>query len=61
MVRFAVNAPGADAVPLSTLLSVMVGVPVVFQHTPYEVGLGVPKFWIFPFAVTVVALILLTV
>jgi len=50
----AVYAPVEDLPPLSTLLSDTVGVPVVFQHTPWAVGFGDPNDVTFPFPVAVV-------
>jgi hypothetical protein len=50
----AVNAPVVDLAPLSTLLSDTVGVPVVFQHTPWAVGFGTPNEVTFPFPRAVV-------
>jgi hypothetical protein len=57
LVMEAVKAPVADLAPLLTLLSDMVGVPVVFQHTPCAVGFGTPNEVTFPFPVAVVAAI----
>ena len=48
------NAPVAATAPSSVLLSAVVGVPEVFQHTPCCVGFGAPKPVIFPFPVAVV-------
>ena len=53
---FAVNAPAFAITPLSVLASVIVGFPVVFQHTPYAVGEGAPKLVILPLATAEVAL-----
>jgi len=56
----AVKAPVAEAAPLLTLLSEIVGVPVVFQQMPYAVGLASPKDVMLPLPVAVVEAMLLT-
>ncbi len=53
----AVKAPVAEAAPLSTLLSEVVGVPEVFQQTPCAVGFGTPRLAMEPLPVAVVAAI----
>ena len=55
----AVKDPVADAAPLSVLLSEVVGVPLMFQHTPYAVGFGEPKLVMVPLPVAVVEAMLL--
>ena len=47
----AVNAPVVVAAPLSSLLSEIVGVPVVFQQIPWAVGFELPKLVMFPLPV----------
>ena len=49
-----VNVPVAAITPLSVLSSCMDGTPVVFQQTPYAVGLELPRAVISPFPVAVV-------
>jgi len=46
-----VKAPEAEAAPSSVESSARVGVPDVFQQTPYAVGSGAPSPVIFPFPV----------
>jgi hypothetical protein len=50
----AVKAPVALAAPLFFMLSEIVGVPDVFQQTPWAVGLGLPRSVMFPLPVAVV-------
>ena len=51
----ALNAPVALAAPRLIELSAVVGVPAVFQQTPWAVGLGTPRLAILPLPVAVVA------
>ena len=48
-----VKAPVAPAAPSSVLESEVVGVPDVFQTTPWAVGLGLPRPVMFPLPVAV--------
>ena len=57
----AVKAPTLTAAPLSVKLSDVVGLPAVFQHTPWAEGLGMPRFVMFPLPVAVVVPISVTV
>ena len=45
---------------MSVWLLAVVGVPLVFQQTPYAVGLGTPRLVMLPLPVAVVAVIELT-
>jgi hypothetical protein len=49
-----VNAPVDDFAPSSVLSSEIVGVPTVFQQTPYADGFTDPNEVTFPFPVAVV-------
>jgi hypothetical protein len=59
-VIFAVKAPVAEAALLSTRSSPVVGVPDVFQQTPWAVGAGTPRFVMLPWPIAVDAVIEVT-